>query len=321
MTDDTIKNVHSSKEFGKYRPYPIGIDGGDLVAPNEQWTKPESPERVLAGPILYTPLTTLNIAVDLGLDSIQGQQKPDDKPHEPAPDEEGGDDNGGITLVNEVATAPNEYHSRTRMDCTYQVVNRQVTIERQMLLASLQYSVTSVLIRNKAAMKARLERLLQSSFNLGLAAQMSVATGIPLVPEVGVGGKAGLSQQNSARLSAEFVSSIEADLILYMVHIYGNIWARKVVRVAEVWQWVGRDCPKLGVSGQGWENKYTLEGPWTPIPVDWTFVIPELKAPNIPAGGNNWARSQAKAPLHDKAKSLHDEMAAVPLPPFVPVPI
>lgn len=315
MAKITTKNAPDSEDPLKERPFPAGLGEDELAAPNEQWTEPKSPEHVLAGPIIHTPLATLNVAVGLGLDPIQGRRKPNPKT------QDGPDDDGEITLVNEVSTAPNEYHSRTRTDCTFQAISRRVTIERLMSLASLQYAVSSVVIRNKAVMQARLERLLQSEFGLSLAAKMSLATGIPLVPMLGVFGKASLTQKDSAKLSAEFVNSVEADLVLYMVHVFGNIWARKVVRVAEVWQWVGRDCPKFNVTGQGWENNYTLEGPWVPIPVDWTFVIPELKATIIPANGNNWARSQAKAPLHDRAKSLHDEMAAVPLPPFVPDPI
>jgi hypothetical protein len=295
---------------------PFPISHGPVLDVNLAGTNPAT-ERATFGTVLRWPITVLlTNAEPEGVGQIQPEDRGPDG--EKLPQQKG---DGGIVLVNEQGSMPNQYHSRTRTDCVFQVVQRQVDTQRQASLAALQYEVSSFLIRGKAEIQARLTRLLQSSFNLGLAAPISTATGIPLVPNVTVGGKAGLSIQDSAQLSAAFVASVEADLIIYAVHVFGEIWARKVVQVDEVWQWVGKDCPELGLTGQGWHNRYTLDGPWTSIPIDWYFSIAELKAPNVPAAGNAWAQQKAKEPLHDSVRGLDDAFRNVPSPRFVPDPL
>lgn len=251
----------------------------------------------------------------LTMSDIDKQLEQDRKEQEETPGK------NGIVLVNERGTAVNQYHSQTRTDCVFQVVERQVEIQKQANLSQLKTNVSSLLITDRKEIEVRLKVLLQSQFNLALGTQISVATGIPLVPAVTAKGAASVSQQQSAQLAGRFAQTIQMDLLLYIVRVHGNILARKVAQVREVWQWVGRDCEEMGVPGTGWENRYTLEGHWVEIPINWVFVIPQILSPRDRPGGPDWATQEAKPRLHDRIRNMHRQFLRVPEPPAVPPPI
>lgn len=277
---------------------------------------------------LFTPLVPLLRDEDFE-DKVPMRGGPGGHEHPGEPPGPGGPDDPApaapsqtpVVLVGEQAQVPTYYHSQTRHDCHYQVVERQVEGAYEARLDGLQEEVSSFLVRGEQQVEARLTSLLQLETNFELAEQISTATGIPLVPEITASGSNVLTARSAAELAAIFVRTIQSDLIIYDVHVSGNIWGREIARVREVWQWVGEDCERLGVPGTGDVLSYQLAGAWGAIPVDWHFTKAELTSPTIPPGGDDWAVAQTKGQLHQRVRAMQAQFARLPAPAAVPDPV
>lgn len=228
---------------------------------------------------------------------------------------------GGVIIVDQ---EPATYHSITRKNCEYKVVNREIRIQVEINTSRLNFRPASIIeFTASGSIKAEIEAALKVQATVELLTAWQTITGAAIPTGVRAGGS--VEASIAAKMAAQIILSVNIRIIRYVYVIDGVLLARLVANIRDLWNWVGDDCEELGITPDPIEQEYQVKDPvFRELPISpLRFVIWEITSPSITPLGRFWAENERNKMFRDKLQQSWDSGAlrTLPLPQFMPEPL